>query len=71
MFEDDSDDGGDISATVVLSVSKLLAANDDIYTSTEYAWLMDMPVNYTLQVIMSPSANIFLETQTSFQTLRP
>ena len=47
MFVDGSDDAGDTSATIVLS--KLLATNDDIYTSTEYAWLMDM-VNYTLQV---------------------
>ena len=47
MFVDGSDDVGDISATIV--ISKLLATNDDIYTSTEYAWLMDM-VNYTLQV---------------------
>ena len=47
MFVDDSDDAGDTSATIVLS--KLLATNDDIYSSTEYTWLMDM-VNYTLQV---------------------
>ena len=49
MFVDGSDDAGDTSATIVLS--KLLVTNDDIYSSTEYAWLMDMPVNYTLQVI--------------------
>ena len=42
------DDGGDTSATIVLS--KLLATNDEIYSSTEYTWLLDM-VNYTLQVI--------------------
>ena len=49
MFVDESDDAGDTSATIVLS--KLLATNDDIFTSTEYTWLMDM-VNYTLQVTM-------------------
>ena len=47
MFVDTSDDAGDTSATIVLS--KLLATDDDIYSSTEYAWLLDM-VNYTLQV---------------------
>ena len=47
MFVDDSDDAGDTSATIVLS--KLLATSDDIYTSTEFTWLLDM-VNYTLQV---------------------
>ena len=50
MFVDDSDDADDTRATIVLS--KLLTTNDDIYTSTEYTWLLDM-VNYTLQVIMS------------------
>ena len=48
MFVAASDDGGDTSATIVLS--KLLATNDEIYSSTEYTWLLDM-VNYTLQVI--------------------
>ena len=61
MFVDDSDEAGDTSATIVLS--KLLATNDDIYSSTEYSWLLDM-VNYTLQVIMSPCANVFLAAQT-------
>jgi hypothetical protein len=48
MFVDGGDDVGDTSATIVLS--KILATNDDIYTSTEYTWLMDRPVNYTLHV---------------------
>ena len=47
MSADDSDDAEDTSATKVLS--RLLASSDDLYTSTEYSWLLDM-VNYTMQV---------------------
>ena len=48
MSADDSDDAEDTSATKVLS--RLLASSDDLYTSTEYSWLLDM-VNYTMQVM--------------------
>ena len=56
MYVDDSDESGDTSATKVLS--KLLATNDDLYTSTEYTWLLDM-VNYTLQVIREWESKLF------------
>ena len=38
MSADESDD----AARIVLS--KLLATSDDLYTSTEYSWLVDMVI---------------------------
>jgi hypothetical protein len=68
MFVDDSGEAADTSAIIVLS--KLLATNDDLYTSTEYTWLLDM-VNYTLQVIREWGSKFFFLPTTIKELKKP